>query len=114
MSKFPPTPRHLLKRAGLAAVILSGLLLFLRLLARYSPYAELKRFQERPCSIRIYDRNGGLLQITSLEDGLRREYIPIEDMPQILRSVFIFSEDARFYRHFGIDIPAVFRAAWLN
>jgi penicillin-binding protein 1C len=35
-------------------------------------------------------------------------------MPQILRSVFIFSEDARFYRHFGIDIPAVFRAAWLN
>jgi penicillin-binding protein 1C len=106
--------RALHKRAGLAAAILLGLLLFLWLLVRYSPYPELKRFQERPCSIRIYDRNGELLQITSLEDGLRREYCPLEEMPQILRSVFIFSEDARFYRHFGVDIPAIFRAAWLN
>ncbi|MDR2303540.1 MAG: transglycosylase domain-containing protein, partial [Treponema sp.] len=114
LSKLSPGLQYLRRRAGLAAVILPGFVLLLWLLARYSPYPELKRFQERPCSIRIYDRGGELLQITSLEDGLRREYCPLEEMPQILRSVFIFSEDARFYRHFGIDVPAMFRAAWLN
>jgi penicillin-binding protein 1C len=114
LSRLSPKTRLILKRAGLTAVILSGLLFFLGLLARYSPYPELERFQERRYSIRIYDRGGGLLQITSLEDGLRREYCPLEDIPGILRSVFIFSEDARFYRHPGIDIPAILRAAWLN
>ncbi|MCL2175691.1 MAG: transglycosylase domain-containing protein [Treponema sp.] len=86
--------------------------LLIWLFLRFSPYPELRAFQTRPYSVRYYDRYGMLLQITPLENGLRRE-IPNE-IPQSVKDVFVFSEDKRFYLHPGIDIISVARAFFQN
>ena len=82
------------------------------LVLRFSPYPELRDFLNRPCSVRYYDRNGLLLQITALEGGLRRERLgPISDQ---VKEIFVFAEDRRFYRHLGIDGFAIVRAIYQN
>jgi len=82
------------------------------LVLRFSPYPELKQFQSRPHSVRYYDRYGVLLQITPVDDGLRRE-IPRE-IPQSVKDVFVFSEDRRFYSHWGVDGISIIRALFQN
>ena len=90
----------------------TALLLLFFLALRYSPYADLKAFLERPYSVRYYDRNGLLLQITPLAEGLRREK-PLE-VPGEIKDVFVFAEDRRFYSHFGVDGLALIRAISQN
>jgi penicillin-binding protein 1C len=82
------------------------------LVLRFSPYPELQAFISRPESTRYYDRNGLLLQITPLTDGLRREIR--QEIPQYVKDVFIFAEDRRFYRHAGIDLLSLTRALFQN
>ena len=81
---------------------------------RFSPYPSLNAFRSRPNSIRFYDRNGLLIQISALDDGLRREYRPLEEIPDPLKTVFIHAEDGRFYHHWGIDLIAIGRAFFQN
>ncbi|MDR2543247.1 MAG: transglycosylase domain-containing protein [Treponema sp.] len=85
-----------------------SLLFCVWLLLRFSPYPELAEFQSRPYSVRYYDRYGMLLQITPLEDGLRRE--KSLEIPAHVKDIFVFAEDKRFYFHSGIDVFALFRA----
>ena len=82
------------------------------LFLRFSPYSELRAFQERPYSVRYYDRNGMLLQITPLSDGLRRE--KPQEIPEQVKDVFVFSEDKRFYSHPGVDGFSLVRALFQN
>jgi penicillin-binding protein 1C len=95
--------------ARIAAVV--ALFAVIWLVMRFSPYPQLRQFLERPCSVRYYDRNGLLLQITPLAGGLRREKAPIT--PQI-KDVFVFAEDRRFFRHCGVDGLALLRAVTQN
>jgi penicillin-binding protein 1C len=88
--------------------------LFLFLLLRLSPYSRLNAFLERPCSTRFYDRRGTLVQIIPLEDGVRREYMDIENISPAVLEVFLIAEDERFYYHFGIDPLSVLRAMYQN
>ena len=74
------------------------------------PYQDLKNLQNKPYSTRIYDRNGYLIQVTSLEDGLRREWIPFEQIPENVKKVFLNAEDKRFYLHHGVDFLSVLNA----
>lgn len=80
----------------------------------FSPYKDLKKFLSQPVSTRVYDKNGELLQILSLDEGLRREFVPLEKMPEHLAEIFIATEDRRFYKHHGVDIGAIFRATFQN
>jgi penicillin-binding protein 1C len=89
-------------------------LLLLWLGLRFSPYPELEAFLERPYSVRCYDRNGILVQIPSLGDGLRREFLSLEEIPGEVKAVFILAEDRRFYAHPGIDPAALARALFQN
>jgi len=43
-----------------------------------------------------------------------RRIVKIDEVPETLRQAVIAIEDQRFYRHFGLDPIAVFRAAWAN
>lgn len=78
------------------------------------PFPELKVFLEQPYSTRFYDRNGRLLQVLPLEDGLRREWYDLETLPPRIAEIFIAAEDERFFNHGGIDIFSILRATVQN
>lgn len=98
--------------AGACAVAL--FLCVVRLGMTVLPFRALEDFINRPCSSRVYDRNGLLLQVLPLEDGLRREWYSLQSLPPRIADVFIAAEDKNFYRHGGIDVAALARALWQN
>lgn len=81
---------------------------------RFTPYLELERFKERDYSTRVYDDKGQLLQILPLNDGLRREWTNLEDIPAEVVKYLLVSEDKRFYFHNGVDYSAILRAFFQN
>lgn len=84
------------------------------LLLRYTPYPELDALLNQPYSCRVYDCNGNIIQITSLDDGLKREFLPLEEISPQVRTVFIKAEDKRFYFHHGVDYTAAITAFFQN
>lgn len=44
----------------------------------------------------------------------RRRLVRLDDIPEHVIQAFVASEDARFFQHAGLDIPAILRAAWTN
>lgn len=57
----------------------------------------------------LYDKNGQL--ITSIADTEYRDWVDIEDIPDMLKNAFIAVEDVRFYKHNGVDFKRLFSAA---
>lgn len=103
-----------LKKLILPAVLLilgfCGLWLYFRL----SPYPEFEELLVQQYSCRIYDRDGKLLQVTSLEEGLRREFTPLNEIPETVQKIFIKAEDQHFYFHHGVDWAAAVNAFFQN
>ncbi len=58
---------------------------------------------------RIYDRNGMLLRELN-PHGERRTYIPLSEVPLVLRQATIAVEDESFYTNPGADVGGVLRA----
>jgi membrane peptidoglycan carboxypeptidase len=57
----------------------------------------------------VYDANGTL--VSERNDGKEAEYVAYEDIPAKYIVALISIEDKKFYKHNGVDIKAVFRAA---
>ena len=64
----------------LAVAVLLGIILYLVL--RFSPYPDADAFLQRHYSTRIYDKDGYLVQLLPLENGLRSEYTPLSEFPE--------------------------------
>jgi membrane carboxypeptidase/penicillin-binding protein PbpC len=62
------------------------------LFLRFSPYPQLDAFLRRQYSTVLYDRKGRLISIAPLEEGLKREFLPLERYQILFR---IFSLEAR-------------------
>ena len=62
-------------------------------------------------SSRIYSSDGMLLKSFYIQE---RIFIPINRIPDQIKNAFISAEDKKFYNHFGIDLLAIFRAAFTN
>jgi penicillin-binding protein 1C len=59
----------------------------------------------------VLDRNGVLLRAFTTSDGTWRLPVTVADVdPIFLKTLFAY-EDKGFYRHHGVDVPALFRAA---
>ncbi|WP_042476001.1 transglycosylase domain-containing protein [Bacillus ndiopicus] len=43
-----------------------------------------------------------------------RKPLPFENIPQIVKDIFIYSEDSDFYEHIGFDLSAIARALVIN
>ena len=106
---FPRWPRL----AAAVSAVVGALALASGLALRLTPYPELDAFIERPYSLRVVDRNGRELSVGTVEDGLRRQYAGLDELPSWLPGLFIEAEDSRFYLHPGVDPLAVARSAWL-
>ena len=95
------------------AILVFAIIAF-RFFLSFSPYPELKVFSDLPKSTRIYDCNRELVQILSLENGLRREFISLDKMSSQVTATFLAAEDGNFYHHCGIDFLSIFRAVFQN
>lgn len=60
----------------------------------------------------LYDING--VEITALHEEQNRIAVTLDEIPDHVRNAFIAIEDERFYSHFGFDIIASVRAAYIN
>ena len=60
---------------------------------------------------RLFDAKGELLAEYAEE---RRVYVPISNIPDLVKNAFIASEDQNFYRHSGVDIWSIARAMIQN
>ena len=58
----------------------------------------------------ILSRDGKILRIIPLENGLLREKICSKDLPSHVKKIFRISEDKRFYFHPGVDLISIGRA----
>jgi len=64
--------------------------------------------------VQVVDRNHIPLTVTYRNRWNIHDYLPLHDMPEILRQAFVVSEDQRFYRHGGVDWQARLHALWQN
>ena len=92
----------------------AGVLILIHLLLVFIPFKPLKEFRSQECSRVFYDSQGNLLQVTTLADGTRSEYIPYSELTGDVKKIFIRAEDKRFYLHNGVDYAALTSAAILN
>lgn len=60
---------------------------------------------------KVHDDNGQVMGQFYVE---RRVFTPLDEVPQHLINAVIAVEDARFFKHPGLDIRGIFRAAWTN
>lgn len=70
-------------------------------------YAVLKNYQPEVMS-RIHASNGELIAEFATK---KRLYLPIQSIPERVKSAFISAEDKNFYKHFGLDPEGLARAA---
>jgi penicillin-binding protein 1A len=132
-AKLPsPTPRgapagHWAARAGRAALrglltIAGGVLALLLgvaicaaigLAVAYPKIPELSALTDyRPkLPLRVFSSDGVLLGEYGEE---RRQFVPISQIPKVMRDAVLAIEDARFYHHGGVDYLGVIRAGLAN
>jgi penicillin-binding protein 1A len=60
----------------------------------------------------IYDRNGKV--VTDVPGTVRRQVVPISEIPLVVQHAFVAVEDKRFYQNSGLDIRGILRAAWAD
>lgn len=68
--------------------------------------------REIPLTTKIYDRNGTLLY--QFYNNENRSLIALSDLPAYVASATIAVEDQNFYRHPGVDVSAIVRAAYAD
>lgn len=118
-SALPPWSRPILKALGwLAGLALAGLVAVLMVVgvALAVAYPQLPSISSladyRPkLPMRIFSADGVLLGEFGEE---RRNFVPIAQMPAVMKNAVLAAEDARFYEHGGVDYKGVARAALEN
>jgi penicillin-binding protein 1C len=98
---------------GLVALALVGGAWFASLVAGLpGPDAALAR-SAVPSTL-ILDRNGRVLYEVVDPEGGKHTPLPLKSFPMACRSATVATEDAAFFQHFGIDLRAILRSAWVN
>jgi len=100
----------LLAFAGVAilGVLALGLLYFL--ITPKLPDVDTLRHVELQEPLYVYAKDGRLM---ALFGETRRYPVDIAKVPKQVKDAFIAIEDARFYKHHGVDYKGVARAVWL-
>ena len=95
--------------AGLALVVSVALLVSVGLAVAYPNLPEIVGLTDyRPkLPLRVISADGVMLGEFGEE---RRIYMPIAQIPQVMQEAVLAIEDARFYRHGGVDYVGVLRA----
>ena len=107
--------RMLAKLFGLALALLTiGLLLLgVALAVAYPKLPDTSGLTEyRPkLPLRVFSSDGVLLGEFGEE---RRNFVPIQQIPKVMQDAVLSIEDARFYKHGGVDYLGIIRAGLAN
>lgn len=93
-----------------ALLVILGILIPLALI----PPRGWREFSRRDYSTVLKDRQGRELRVIPLDDGLRRIYVDLREIPEPVIQMVLDSEDQRYYWHGGVDGLALVRAFFLN
>lgn len=98
---------------ALAAVASAVCLVSLALAVAYPRLPEISGLTEYQPKLpmRVYSADGVLLGEFGEE---RRNYVPISEIPDVMKNAVLAIEDARFYQHSGVDYLGVLRAGLAN
>ncbi|TVR70026.1 MAG: PBP1A family penicillin-binding protein, partial [Spirochaetaceae bacterium] len=109
--RSPKRKRHrrLLVLGVVAVVVLSQLLAFILTIMSAAPAVD-SEYEALQRTV-IHARDGEVLAGIYRED---RSYLPIEEIPALVREAFIAVEDRNFYRHHGVDPIGIMRALYAN
>jgi penicillin-binding protein 1A len=118
-SRLPPWAKAVLRAFGwLGGIALAGLVsvLLVVLLALAVAYPNLPEIESladyRPkLPLRVFSSDG--IQLGEFGEE-RRNFVPIAQIPQLMKDAVLAAEDARFYQHGGVDYKGVARAALEN
>ncbi len=94
--------------------LIAGIIGIVGIFTYYSanlPNHETLKDYEPPIVTRIYAADGRLAAEFAQE---KRVFVPIENMPDLLKQAFIATEDKKFYHHNGVDFLAITRAMLRN
>ena len=73
----------------------------------FLPFPELGSFMNKSWGTVINDRHGTVLRVLPADDGVKREWAPLDEIPAGSVRIFILAEDRRFYFHPGVDLISV-------
>jgi len=110
MTQIRRAPKRLLK----IVIVVSACFILLYSVLRFSPYPELETYRNRSRGYILTDRNGYVLRAFPAGDGVKREQVPLHEIPPGVLQVFLRAEDRRFYTHPGVDPAAVISAVMKN
>jgi penicillin-binding protein 1A len=108
-ANYRERPRRTLLAAGVDAFLLGFLLilgLLLSVLPGLPPLDVVTDYQPK-IPLRIYTADGALLGEFGEE---HRDFVPIQEIPQVMKDALLAIEDSRFYEHGGVDYRGVTRA----
>jgi penicillin-binding protein 1A len=88
----------------------AGWVVYSEISANLPPVDKLLQYQ-LPVATRVYAADGTLLGEFYTE---KRYLVPIAKIPEVVRQAFIAAEDSSFYRHKGVDVLGIARAAMAN
>src|SRR5689334_2010191 len=94
----------------LASAGVAGVVVYNEISANLPPVDKLLRYQ-LPVATRVYAADGTLLGEFYTQ---KRYLVPIAKIPAVVRQAFISAEDSNFYRHKGVDVLGIARAAIAN
>ena len=93
-----------------------GFILFILILfawyAKDLPTPGKIKHRQAAAATQILDRNGN--ELYAIHGDVKRILIAQNDIPDIAKKATITTEDRNFYKHHGINIKGILRAAWNN
>jgi penicillin-binding protein 1A len=112
--------KGIFRKLFLWSLLLGFVLLFFGALTGVATFYYLS--QDLPQISTLTDYKPSIITTVYSDDGRkiaefskeRRIIIPLDEMPQMLLDAFIAAEDARFYKHKGIDVYSIIRALFKN
>lgn len=94
--------------------LIAGIGLFSWVIATYGEdlpdYNQLQKY-EPPVVARVHAGDGRLMAEFAKE---KRIYMPVDDIPKLVKQAFISAEDKKFYTHHGLDYMGITRAILTN
>lgn len=95
---------------GAVSAVAVALFVFSIVYYQLPPVEALEEYHPK-IPMQVYTEDGVLIGEFGTE---RREFIPIKDMPRTIRLAVLAAEDSDFYRHPGIKLTGIARAAIVN